>query len=149
MPGPATVTPPYGVTRKVTGRIRLRVMSNHISLLPAWDDAEGVRRASELFLATYGSRPDGVVVTNPVTQSARMAIVGATPMLQASADAGSRPVLTLFALPGSTNTLQSATDLNASLLWQMETQIVMTNLQRVVTPTSLPQSQQFFRVRQP
>ena len=60
MPGPATVTPPYGVTRKVTGRIRLRVMSNHLSLLPAWDDAEGVRRASELFLATYGGRPDGV-----------------------------------------------------------------------------------------
>ena len=42
------------------GRIRLRVMSNHLSLLPAWDDAEGVRRASELFLATYGGRPDGV-----------------------------------------------------------------------------------------
>lgn len=35
-------------------------MSNHLSLLPAWDDAEGVRRASELFLATYGGRPDGV-----------------------------------------------------------------------------------------
>ena len=35
-------------------------MSNHLSLLAAWDDAEGVRRASELFLATYGGRPDGV-----------------------------------------------------------------------------------------
>ncbi len=35
-------------------------MSNHLSLLAAWDDAEGVRRASELFLATYGGPPDGV-----------------------------------------------------------------------------------------
>ena len=32
----------------------------HAPLLPAWDDADGVRRASALFAAAYGSAPTGV-----------------------------------------------------------------------------------------
>ena len=32
-------------------------MPNHAPLLPAWDDADGVRRASDLFVAAYGTAP--------------------------------------------------------------------------------------------
>lgn len=35
-------------------------MSIRSSFLPAWDTAEGIRRAAELFVAAYGSRPAGV-----------------------------------------------------------------------------------------
>ena len=35
-------------------------MPNHAPLLPAWDDADGVRRASDLFVAAYGTAPAGV-----------------------------------------------------------------------------------------
>jgi len=39
---------------------RLLAMPNHAPLLPAWDDGDGVRRASDLFVAAYGTAPAGV-----------------------------------------------------------------------------------------
>lgn len=98
---------------------------------------------------SIGTQPDGTTVTNYTTQTARVVIVGDDPLLEAILNTNKQPALVLYALTGTTNTLESTTNMTSPILWQSNQQIIMTNLQRVIAPITLPAGQKYFRARQP
>ncbi len=60
---------------------------------------------------SVGTRLDGSQVTNYVSQTARVVIVGEQPLLEAILNTNKQPALVLYALTGTTNTLESASSL--------------------------------------
>ncbi|HXG48711.1 MAG TPA: hypothetical protein VNO52_13890, partial [Methylomirabilota bacterium] len=96
-----------------------------------------------------GLRPDGTVATDHPSQLGRVVILGNQPLLEALPFLNQQPGLMLYALTGSTNTLEFATNLNEPLLWHSNQQVIMTNLQRILEPPSAPANQRFYRARSP
>lgn len=94
---------------------------------------------------SIGTRPGGTMVTNYVSQTARVVIVGEQPMLEAVLNTNKQPALILYALTGTTNTVESVSSMVPPLQWQTNQLIIMTNLQRVIEPIDLPDGQKYFR----
>ena len=98
---------------------------------------------------SVGTQPDGVGVTNYVTQNVRVVIVGNEPLLDAVLDTNQQPALVLYGLTGTTNTLEFKTSLGSSTVWGPDQQIIMTNLEQIISPISLPEGQKNYRAWRP
>ena len=56
-----------------------------------------------------------------------------------------QPALVLYSLTGTTNLVESATNLTKTIQWQPYQKTVMTNLYQVFQPIVIPSNRLFFR----
>jgi hypothetical protein len=94
---------------------------------------------------SIGTTPEGVMVTNHVTQTARVVIVGEEPLLESVRSTNGQAQLILYALPGTTNLILSATNLADVASWHIKWDVLSTNLLQFVEPFAPTNQMEFFR----
>jgi hypothetical protein len=96
---------------------------------------------------SIGTQPDGSFVTNYVAQPGRVIVVGEQPLLEAVLGANGQPSLTLYALPGTTNVLETTASLADPASWSANRTVVMTNLFQIIEPVCTNRCTLFFRAK--
>jgi hypothetical protein len=94
---------------------------------------------------SIGTQPDGTFVTNYVTQAGRVVIVGAEPLLEAGRSTNGLVQVILYAPVGTTNTVQTTTQLPVTGPWTPWQQITPTNLVTPLPPLSATNRTLFLR----
>jgi hypothetical protein len=93
-----------------------------------------------------GSQPDGRQLSSYLQQAARVVVVGEEPLVEAGPAGNGYIQLTLYALPGTTNQLQTAETLPPQG-WLSGQQVIPTNLTTTLPPQPATNRMLFFRAR--
>jgi RHS repeat-associated protein len=98
---------------------------------------------------SIGTQPDGTIITNYVTQSGMVVVVGEEPLLEALRSTNGMVQVILYALPGTTNSLQQSNELPLQGVWMPWQQIIPTNLLHAPPPLSPTNRAMFLRAVRP
>ena len=83
-------------------------------------------------------KPSAALVTNVVSLSGRLVLIGREPLLESSLSTLGTPSLTLYGNPGSTHQLQIAPALGVANAWSNWMRVPMTNLMQILPGLNLP-----------
>ena len=95
-----------------------------------------------------GVKPDGTTVANAFGYPGRVVVVGREPLLEAILHTNRQPALIVYALPGSTNHLESKTTLDVLSTWAGSDPSVVVpsnSLFKIVEPITVTNGSLFYR----
>jgi hypothetical protein len=93
------------------------------------------------------TRTDGRQVGLPEGLPGRVVVVGEQLLLAATLETNAQAAVVLYALPGTTNTLETTTNLNSPIVWSVHTQVTTTNLFHTSHLNPTNSERLFFRAR--
>jgi hypothetical protein len=96
-----------------------------------------------------GRKPDGANVANAYGYPGRVAVVGREPLLEALLTTNGLVQLILYAAPGTTNVLQTATQLPATGAWSSGQTVVTSNIVTQFPPLAPTNRTLFIRAVRP